>query len=68
MIPAAKTKVHVETLFKVLYGDKPVSSAPEILPKSQMLKEYQPEHKLNKWKLCTHWRDWWMKPNYIRKS
>ena len=53
-IPTAKTKLHVEILFEVLCGAKPVSSALEILPKSSVLREFSSEHRVGKWKACKH--------------
>jgi len=64
-IPTAKNKDHVETLFKVLCGAKPLMSAIEILPKPSPVKEYLPDHRNNKWKACQHWCNWWMRPNHL---
>ena len=66
-IPTAKTKTEVESIFQVLCGAKPLSAAISNLPESSILKEYEPEHDMESWKPCSHWCDWWMRPNHLSK-
>ena len=64
---AIPTKTEVESIFQVLCGAKPLSAAISILPESSILKEYEPEHDMESWKPCSHWCDWWMRPNHLSK-
>ena len=68
-IPACKSRKDVETLFEVLRGAKSLTSAIEIMPESSpLLKKYQPEHNTESWVKCTHWCDWWTRPNHLSKT
>ena len=67
-IPAAKTKKDVESLFRVLSGTEPLSVAISVLPNPSTLKEYESEHKMENWEQCSHWCEWWMRPNHLSKT
>lgn len=67
-IPTSKSKADVETLFKVLCGEKPLSEAIRIMPGSSVLKEFQAEYNMENWKSCSHWCEWWMRPNHLSKN
>lgn len=68
-IPATKTKEDVDTLFQVLCGAESLSCAIKILPESKSLFEkYQSEHDADTWTKCTHWCEWWTRPNHLSKS
>ena len=54
-IPTVTTQCHVETLFQVRSGEKPLQSPIDILPKASVLEEYRTEHRNEKWKTCKHW-------------
>lgn len=66
-IPNVKTAAHVQGLFRVLRGSDQLSCAFKILPKIKVLSEYQPEHNPDNWTACSHWCDWWMRKNHLRK-
>lgn len=66
-IPNVHKKEHVETLFHVLSGLAPLSSAIKILPEMEVLKTYESEHDPSNWKACSHWVSWWMRKNHLSK-
>ncbi len=63
----AKRKEDVESLFHVLCGEEPLSTACGILGDRVELTRYSPDHNPEKWKSCSHWCSWWMRPNHLSK-
>ena len=61
----AKSEEDVLSLFRVLGGEEPLTTAISILPKSLVLKEYQSIHKKENWSACSHWSKWWMRPTHL---
>lgn len=60
------TQANVQLLFDVLCGLKSLSCATKIFPDSLVLSDYQHSHDVGKWEKCTHWCDWWRRPNHLR--
>ena len=60
----------VITLFEVLHGAKEIEAALEFIPKKQksIVREYAPKHDAEAWKPATHWCEWWMRSQHLRKS
>ncbi len=51
-------KENVMTLFEVLGGQRPLSDALSIIPRSKVLTKYDNAHKVEKWQRCSHWVEW----------
>ena len=61
----AKSEEDVLSLFHVLEGEEPLSTAICIVPQSTTLKEYQQFHQQEKWRACSNWAKWWMRPAHL---
>ena len=63
-IPKVDTQEEVLTLFAVLAGEQPLSTAAELL-ESKEVEDYVPEHNQEDWMVLKHWKEWWMRPKHL---